>query len=49
MWKGIVLVRVSILAKTIMTKKQAGEEMGLFSLNFHIAVHHQRKPGLELN
>jgi hypothetical protein len=21
---------------------------GLFSLHFHIAVHHQRKPGLEL-
>jgi hypothetical protein len=31
----------------IMTKKQVGEE-GLFSLYFHIAVHHQRKSGLEL-
>jgi hypothetical protein len=32
-----------------MTKKQVGEERGfLFSLDFHIAVHHQRKSGLEL-
>jgi len=31
-----------------MTKKQVGEERGLFSLHFHIAVHHHRKSGLEL-
>jgi len=32
-----------------MTKKQVGEERkGLFSLHLHIAVHHQRKSGLEL-
>ena len=31
-----------------MTKKQAGEERVLFSLPFHVAVHHQRKSGLEL-
>jgi hypothetical protein len=31
-----------------MTKKQVGEEKGLFRLHFHIAVHHQRKSGLEL-
>ena len=30
-----------------MTKRQAGEEK-LFSVYFHIAVHHQRKPGQEL-
>jgi hypothetical protein len=31
-----------------MTKKQVGEKRVLFSLHFHIAVHHQRKSGLEL-
>ena len=31
-----------------MTKKQAGEERVLFSLPFHVAVHHQRKSGQEL-
>jgi hypothetical protein len=31
-----------------MTKKQVGEEKGLFSLHFHTAVHHKRKSGLEL-
>jgi hypothetical protein len=31
-----------------MTKKQVGEERVLFNLHFHIAVHHQRKSGLEL-
>jgi hypothetical protein len=31
----------------IMTKKQVGGK-GLFSLHFHIALHHQRKSGLEL-
>jgi hypothetical protein len=41
-----VIVRVSIPAQNIMTKKQIGEE-SLFSLHFHIAVHHQRKSGLE--
>ena len=37
-WDGI-LVRVSIPGQNIMTKKQLGEK-GLFSLHFHIAVHH---------
>jgi hypothetical protein len=36
------LVRVFIAAQNIMTKKQVGEEKGIFSLHFHIAVHHQR-------
>jgi hypothetical protein len=31
-----------------MTKKQVGEEKGLFSLHFHTAVDYQRKSGLEL-
>jgi len=31
-----------------MTKKQVEEEKGLFSSHSHIAVHHQRKSGLEL-
>jgi hypothetical protein len=44
----VSFVRVSIPGKNIMTKKQVGEEKGLFSLHFHIAVHHQRKSGLEL-
>ena len=43
-----VLVRVSIPAQNIMTEKQVGEKEGLFSLHFHIAVHHQRKSGQEL-
>jgi hypothetical protein len=30
-----------------MTKKQVVEKKALFSLHFHIAVHHQRKSGLE--
>jgi hypothetical protein len=44
---GIVLLRVSIPAQSIMTKVSWGGK-GLFSLHFHIAVHHQRKSGLEL-
>jgi hypothetical protein len=31
-----------------MTKKQVGEDKGLFSLYFHISVYHQRKSELEL-
>jgi hypothetical protein len=42
-----VLVRVSIAEQNIMTKKQVGGKC-LFSLHFHIAVHHQRKSELEL-
>ena len=45
--KGDVLVRVSIPAQNIMTKEQVGEERVLFILYFHIAVHLQRKSGLE--
>ena len=48
MWKGIVLVRVSILAQNNMTKKQVGEERVYSAYTFHIAVDHQRMPGLEL-
>ena len=43
-----VLVRVSIPGKNIMTKKQVGEERVYSAYTFHIAVHHQRKSGLEL-
>jgi hypothetical protein len=44
-----VLVKVSIPAQNIMTKKQASRGgKGLFSLHFHVVVHHQRKSGLEL-
>jgi hypothetical protein len=32
----------------IMTKKQVGEERVYSAYTFHIAVHHQRKSGLEL-
>ena len=31
-----------------MTKKQVWGGKGLFSLHFHIAVHHHRKSGMEL-
>jgi hypothetical protein len=43
-----VLVRVSIPAQSIMTKKQVGEEMFYSAYTFHITVHHQRKSELEL-
>jgi hypothetical protein len=43
--EGAILVRVCIPAQHIMTKKQ---EKDLFSLHFHVAVHYQRKSGLEL-
>jgi hypothetical protein len=46
--KAGVLVRVSIPAQNIMTKKASWGGKGLFSLQFHTAVHHQRKSGLEL-
>jgi hypothetical protein len=44
---GSVLVRVSIPAQDIMTKKQVGEER-VYSAYFHVVVHHQRRSGLEL-
>jgi hypothetical protein len=44
----IVLVRVSIPAQNIMTKKQIGEERVYSAYTSHITVHHQRKSGLEL-
>jgi hypothetical protein len=31
-----------------MTKKQVGEERVYSAYTFHVAVHHQRKSGLEL-
>jgi hypothetical protein len=31
-----------------MTKKQVGEERNYSAYTFHMAVHHQRKSGLEL-
>jgi hypothetical protein len=43
-----VLVRISIPAQNIMIKKQVWGGKNLFSSHFHIAVHHQRKSGLEL-
>jgi hypothetical protein len=36
-----VSVSVSIPAQTIMTKKASWGGKGLFSLHFHIEVHHQ--------
>jgi hypothetical protein len=42
------LVRVSIPAQNIMTKKQVGKERVYSAYTFHTAVHHQRKSGLEL-
>jgi hypothetical protein len=42
-----ILVRVSIPAKHH-DQEASWEGKGLFSLHFHIAVHHQRKSGLEL-
>jgi hypothetical protein len=43
----VVLVRVSIPAQTSWPRSSWGGK-GLFSLNIHIAVDHQRKSGLEL-
>jgi hypothetical protein len=37
-----VLVRVSISAQNIMTKKQVGKERVYSAYTFHIAVDHQR-------
>jgi hypothetical protein len=45
--KACVLLRVSIPAQTSWPRSTWGGR-GLFSLLFHIAVHHQRKSGLEL-
>jgi hypothetical protein len=42
------LVRVSIPTQNITSKKQVGGGKSLFCLHFHVAVHHQRKSGLEL-
>jgi hypothetical protein len=46
--RAFVLVRVPIPAQNIMTKKQVGEERVYAAYTFHIAVHYQRKSGLEL-
>jgi hypothetical protein len=43
-----VLVGICIPAQNILTKKSKLGGKGLFSLHFHIALHHQRKSGLEL-
>jgi hypothetical protein len=43
----IVLVRVSISAQKHHDQEANWGGKGLFSLHFHIAVHHQRKLGLE--
>jgi hypothetical protein len=42
-----VLVRVSIPAQNIMTKKQVEEKRVYLAYTFHIAVHHQWKSELE--
>jgi hypothetical protein len=51
-WMGLLLVsvfvRVSTTGQNTMTKKQVGEERGYSAYILHIAVHHQRKSGLEL-
>jgi hypothetical protein len=44
----VVLVRVSIPGQNFMTKKQIGEERVYSAYIFYIAVHHQKKSGLEL-
>ena len=43
-----LLVRVSIPAKKHHDQEASWGGKGLFSLYFHIAVHHQKKSGLEL-
>ena len=47
--KELVLVRVSIPAQNIMTKMQIREERVYSAHTSQIAVHHQRKSGLELS
>jgi hypothetical protein len=44
----VVLVMVSIPAQNIMTEDASWGGKGLFSLQFHVAVHHQKKSGLEI-
>ena len=43
-----VLVKASNPAQNIMTKKQVGEERVYLAFTFYIAVHPQRRSGLEL-
>jgi hypothetical protein len=44
----IYLSQAFYACTNIMTKKQVGEERIYSAYTFHIAVHHQRKSGLEL-
>ena len=46
--KGECLRQGFYSCTNIMTKKHVGEERVYLAYTFHIAVHHQRKPGLEL-
>jgi hypothetical protein len=46
---GCVLVKLSIAVTKHHSQEASWERKGLFSLHFHIAVHHQRKSGLELS
>ena len=46
-WSVLVLIRISIASMKHMTKASWGGK-GLFSLCFHVTVHHQRKSGQEL-
>jgi len=49
-WYQFALVRVPIPAQNIMIKNQFGEERVYSDYTFiHIAVHHQRKSGVELS
>jgi hypothetical protein len=45
---GVCLSQAFYSCTNIMTKKQGGEERVYSAYIFHIALHHQRKPGLEL-
>jgi hypothetical protein len=47
-WKRYCLSQSFYSCTNIITKKQVVGGKDLFSLHFHIAVHHQRKSGLEL-
>jgi hypothetical protein len=47
LWLVVVLVRVSIPALKSWPRSSWGGK-GLFSLHFHLAVHHWKKSGLEL-
>jgi hypothetical protein len=47
-WYQLVLVRASVAVMKHHDPNASLGGKGLFSLNFHITVHHQRKSGLEL-